>query len=100
MRVFRHFRRPDARDTVGSIDEPPASTHPTVVGDFGGEYHISWIVTSSLVTIPVTTTLYGKLSDIYEGHALGPSIAIFLLRSALSGLNGDLGLNGFISPMV
>lgn len=87
---------------LGSIDESIVSTAlPTIVGDLGGRSHISWIVTSYLITVTVTTPLYGKLSDIYgRSRIFETSITIFLLGSVLSGLAGSLGLNDFVSPMV
>lgn len=74
---------------LGSIDESIVSTAlPTIVGDLGGGSHISWIVTSYLVT--VTTPLYGKLSDIYgRSRIFETSITIFLLGSVLSSLESN-----------
>ena len=88
---------------LGSIDQSIVSTAlPKIVGDLGGADKLSWVVTAYLVTVTVTTPLYGKLSDIY-GRSLiyETSIAIFLIGSALSGLAGDIpGLDQYLSPMI
>ena len=76
---------------LGSIDQSIVSTAlPRIVGDLGDASKMSWIVTAYLVTVTVTTPLYGKLSDIY-GRSLifETSISIFLLGSILSGLAGE-----------
>ena len=38
---------------------------PRIVSDLGGLSHLSWVVTSFLLTSTITTPLYGKLSDMY-----------------------------------
>ena len=73
---------------LGSIDQSIVSTAlPTIVGDLGGSGSLSWVVTAYLITVSVTTPLYGKLSDLYGRSIVYEfSIAVFLLGSALSGL--------------
>ncbi|WP_234402851.1 MFS transporter [Halarchaeum acidiphilum] len=88
---------------LGSIDQSIVSTAlPVIVGDLGGAGSLSWIVTAYLITVSVTTPLYGKLSDIYGRSIVYEiSIAIFLVGSALSGLAGDIpGLDAALSGMV
>ncbi len=87
---------------LGSIDQSIVSTAlPRIVGDLGDASKMSWIVTAYLVTVTVTTPLYGKLSDIY-GRSLifETSISIFLLGSILSGLSGEFAaVNDVVGPM-
>ncbi|MEU6848251.1 MFS transporter [Streptomyces sp. NPDC046716] len=65
---------------------------PVIVEDLGGLTHLSWVVTSYLLTTAVTTPLWGKLGDLYgrKGGYLA-SIAVFLVGSALCGLAQDMG---------
>ena len=87
---------------LGSIDQSIVSTAlPTIVGDLGGANRLSWIVTAYLITVTVTTPLYGKLSDLYGRSIVYEiSVGIFLLGSMLSGLAGDVpGLGQYLSPM-
>src|SRR5512142_2075272 len=59
---------------------------PRIVSDLGGLNHLSWVVTSFLVTSTATTPLYGKLSDMYGRKPLFIiAIAIFLIGSCLCG---------------
>lgn len=87
---------------LGSIDQSIVSTAlPRIVGDLGDASKMSWIVTAYLVTVTVTTPLYGKLSDIY-GRSLifETSISIFLIGSILSGLAGEFAaINDVVGPM-
>jgi len=60
---------------------------PQIVSDLGGLHHLSWVVTSFLVTSTATTPLYGKLSDMYGRKPLFvAAIVIFLIGSCLCGL--------------
>lgn len=65
---------------------------PTIVGDLGGLDHLSWVVTTYLLTASVSTPIWGKLGDLYgrKGSFLW-SIAVFLAGSVLSGLAQDMG---------
>ncbi|MFB6124940.1 MAG: MDR family MFS transporter [Halanaeroarchaeum sp.] len=87
---------------LGSIDQSIVSTAlPTIVGDLGGASKLSWVVTAYLITVTVTTPLYGKLSDLYGRSIIYEfSIAVFLVGSMLSGLAGDIPVLGqYVSPM-
>ncbi|MFB6130627.1 MAG: MDR family MFS transporter [Salinigranum sp.] len=77
---------------LGSIDQSIVGTAlPTIAGELGGLDKLSWVVTAYLVTVTVTTRLYGKLSDIYgRSIVYEVSIAIFLLGSILSGFAGNM----------
>lgn len=61
---------------------------PQIVSDLGGLHHLSWVVTSFLVTSTATTPLYGKLSDMYGRKPLFvAAIVLFLIGSCLCGLS-------------
>jgi EmrB/QacA subfamily drug resistance transporter len=64
---------------------------PRIVSDLGGLSHLSWVVTSFLLTSTASTPLYGKLSDIYGRKPLFiAAILIFLAGSILCGLSGSM----------
>ncbi|MGE5174641.1 MAG: MFS transporter, partial [Betaproteobacteria bacterium] len=64
---------------------------PQIVSDLGGLHHLSWVVTSFLVTSTATTPLYGKLSDMYGRKPLFVvAIVIFLAGSCLCGLSRSM----------
>ena len=64
---------------------------PRIVSDLGGLSHLSWVVTSFLLTSTTTTPLYGKLSDMYGRKPLFiTAILIFLVGSCLCGLSGSM----------
>src|SRR5689334_23433243 len=63
-----------------------ATALPTIVGEFGGLAHISWVVTAYLLAQTAVTPLYGKLGDLYgRKRVLQVAIVIFLVGSALCG---------------
>src|SRR5512141_1988082 len=64
---------------------------PRIVSDLGGLSHLSWVVTSFMLTSTATTPLYGKLSDIYGRKPLFiAAIVLFLAGSSLCGLAGSM----------
>jgi len=64
---------------------------PQIVSELGGLHHLSWVVTSFLVTSTATTPLYGKLSDMYGRKPLFIiAIVIFLVGSCLCGLSRSM----------
>jgi EmrB/QacA subfamily drug resistance transporter len=64
---------------------------PRIVSDLGGLSHLSWVVTSFLLTSTTTTPLYGKLSDMYGRRPLFiTAILIFLVGSCLCGLSSSM----------
>ncbi len=64
---------------------------PQIVSELGGLNHLSWVITSFLVTSTATTPLYGKLSDMYGRKPLFIiAIAIFLTGSCLCGLSRSM----------
>src|SRR5687768_18571397 len=51
---------------------------PTIVGELGGQEQYSWVASATMLTMTVSTPLWGKLSDLY-GRKL-----LFKSRSGLS----------------
>src|SRR5919108_1031842 len=68
-----------------------ATALPTIVGEFGGLAHLSWVVTAYLLAQTVVTPLYGKLGDLYgRKRVLQTAIVLFLIGSALCGLSRSM----------
>jgi MFS family permease len=83
---------------LASLDQTIVSTAlPTIVGEFGGLAHLSWIVTAYLLATTIVTPLYGKLGDLFGRKiVLQTAILLFLAGSALCGLSQSMGqLIGF-----
>lgn len=78
--------------TLASLDQNiVAVALPQIASDLGGLNHLSWVVTSFLVTTTATTPLYGKLSDMYGRKPLFVvAIVIFLIGSCLCGLSRSM----------
>src|SRR3954469_9503939 len=72
---------------LASLDQTIVATAlPTIVGEFGGLEHISWVVTARLLATTAVTPIYGKLGDLYgRKRVLQIAIVIFLIGSALCG---------------
>lgn len=64
-----------------------ATAMPTVVQQFGGLAHYSWVFSGYMLTSTVTTPVWGRLADVY-GRRLPYLLAIglFLLGSTLCGV--------------
>jgi EmrB/QacA subfamily drug resistance transporter len=77
---------------LAALDQTIVSTAlPTIVGDLGGLNHLSWVVTSYLLTSTISMPLYGKLGDLYGRKRLFQfAIVVFLVGSALCGLSQDM----------
>jgi EmrB/QacA subfamily drug resistance transporter len=77
---------------LAALDQMIVSTAlPTIVGDLGGLDHLSWVVTSYVLAMTISTPVYGKLGDM-----LGPkpvfsgAIVIFLAGSVFAGLSQSM----------
>lgn len=73
---------------LAALDQTIVSTAlPTIVSEFGGLNHLSWVVTAYLLAATVSAPLWGKLGDQYGRKGLfQAAIMIFLAGSALCGL--------------
>ena len=68
-----------------------ATALPTIVGEFGGLAHSSWVVTAYLLAQTIVTPIYGKLGDLYgRKRVLQFAIVVFLIGSALCGLSQSM----------
>ena len=60
---------------------------PRIVGDLGGLDHLAWVITAYILTMTVSTPLYGKLGDLYGRKRLFLfAIVVFLVGSMLCGM--------------
>src|SRR6202167_5482115 len=77
---------------VSALDQTIVSTAlPTIVGDLGSPGHVSWVVTSYILTDTIATVLAGKLGDLFgRKWVFQVSMVIFIVGSALSGLAGSM----------
>ncbi len=77
---------------LASLDQTIVSTAlPTIVGEFGGLAHLSWIVTAYLLATTIVTPLYGKLGDLLGRKVvLQSAILLFLVGSALCGMSRSM----------
>lgn len=78
---------------LAALDQTIVSTAlPTIVGEFGGLEHLSWIVTAYMLATTIVTPLYGKLGDLFGRKiVLQTAIVLFLAGSALCGLSRSMG---------
>ena len=66
---------------------------PTIVGELGGVEHMSWVISSFMVTMTIAMPLNGKLGD-----GLGRkwlyifSISLFIIGSLIGGFANSMGL--------
>jgi EmrB/QacA subfamily drug resistance transporter len=77
---------------LASLDQTIVSTAlPTIVGEFGGLEHLSWIVTAYLLATTIVTPLYGKFGDLFGRKiVLQFAIVLFLVGSMLCGLSRSM----------
>lgn len=65
---------------------------PTVVGELGGQEHMSWVVIAYTLATAASTPIWGKLGDMYGRKGVFmTAVAIFLTGSALCGTAQDMG---------
>jgi EmrB/QacA subfamily drug resistance transporter len=64
-----------------------ATAMPTVVQQFGGLAHYSWVFSGYMLTSTVTTPVWGRLADVYgRRRPYMVAIGLFLLGSTLCGV--------------
>jgi EmrB/QacA subfamily drug resistance transporter len=66
---------------------------PVIVSDLGGgQSSYTWVVTSTLLALTISTPIWGKLADLFERkRLLQTAIVIFVLGSLLAGLAHSTG---------
>src|SRR5690606_6584619 len=64
-----------------------------IVADLGGSQSAyTWIVTATLLSLTVTTPVWGKLADLFDRKLLiQTGLTIFVIGSALAGLSQSTG---------
>ncbi len=77
---------------LAALDQTIVSTAlPAMAGDLGGLAHLSWVVTSYLLTSTVVGPLYGKFGDLHGRKVvLQVAIAVFLAGSVLCAIAGNM----------
>ena len=70
---------------LAALDQTIVSTAlPTIVGEFGGINHLSWVVTAYLLGSTASMPLWGKISDLYgRKRVYQTAIVLFLIASML-----------------
>src|SRR3954468_1411285 len=66
---------------------------PRIIGDLGGsQSSYTWVVTSTLLALTVTTPIWGKLSDLFDRKLLVQSgLVLYVGGSILAGLSQSTG---------
>lgn len=77
---------------LAALDQTIVGTAlPTIVADLGGGSHMSWVVTSYLLTETVATVLFGKFGDLFGRKTMFIlATVVFISGSLLSGLAPDM----------
>ena len=77
---------------LAALDQTIVSTAlKSIVEDFNGLNHYTWVVTAYLLTSTASTPLYGKISDIYGRRPVFQfAIVVFLIGSLLAGAAQDM----------
>ena len=66
---------------------------PTIVGGLGGQDQLPWVASASLLTMTVSTPLWGKLSDLFGRKLMFQSaLVVFVGGSLMSGFTPDIGV--------
>src|SRR4051794_11466730 len=73
---------------LAALDQTIVATAlPTIVGDLDGQSHVSWVVTSYLLSQTIATVLSGRLGDLFGRKLVFQvSAGVFVGASALCGL--------------
>ncbi|MFC4111611.1 MDR family MFS transporter [Nonomuraea zeae] len=65
---------------------------PTIVGELGGQDQYSWVASATMLTMTVSTPLWGKLSDLFGRKLLfQTALGLFVAASVVAGLSQDMG---------
>ncbi|MEU4231919.1 MDR family MFS transporter [Nonomuraea sp. NPDC026600] len=65
---------------------------PTIVGELGGQDQYSWVASATMLTMTVSTPLWGKLSDLWGRKLLFQSaLGLFVAASLVAGLSQNIG---------
>jgi EmrB/QacA subfamily drug resistance transporter len=77
---------------LAALDQTIVSTAlKSIVEDFNGLNHYTWVVTAYLLTSTASTPLYGKISDLYGRRSVYQfSIIVFLIGSFLAGASTSM----------
>ncbi|MEY4900252.1 MAG: hypothetical protein RI895_674 [Actinomycetota bacterium] len=78
---------------LAALDQTIVSTAlKSIVEDFNGLSHYTWVVTAYLLTSTASTPLYGKISDLYGRRPVFQfAIVTFLIGSFLAGAAQNMG---------
>ncbi|HEY7487989.1 MAG TPA: MDR family MFS transporter [Streptosporangiaceae bacterium] len=69
-----------------------ATALPTIVGALGGQDQLSWVATAQLLTLTVSTPLWGKLSDLFGRKLMfQTALAVFVAGSLMAGFAPNIG---------
>jgi MFS family permease len=70
-----------------------ATSLPRIVSDLGGtQSGYTWVVTSTLLALTVSTPVWGKLADLFDRKLLVQTgLIIFVFGSVLAGLSTSMG---------
>ncbi|MBF8187321.1 MFS transporter [Nonomuraea sp. K274] len=65
---------------------------PTIVGELGGQDEYPWVASATMLTMTVSTPLWGKLSDVFGRKLLfQTALGLFVAASLVAGLSQDMG---------
>ncbi|WP_113701617.1 MDR family MFS transporter [Nonomuraea lactucae] len=65
---------------------------PTIVGELGGQEHYSWVASATMLTMTVSTPVWGKLSDLFGRKPMfQTALGLFVAASLVAGLSQDMG---------
>ncbi|MEO3886911.1 MDR family MFS transporter [Nonomuraea sp. B5E05] len=65
---------------------------PTIVGELGGQDQYSWVASATMLTMTVSTPLWGKLSDLFGRKLLfQTALGLFVAASVIAGMAQDMG---------
>lgn len=79
---------------LASLNQTVLSTAlPTIVGELNGVDHMTWVITSYIVSSTIMMPVYGKLSDLFgRKQMLIAAILLFVAGSVVAGLAGTIEL--------